>query len=146
MHASKSRLWGVRVTGLGLFLHHCPKENKPKTLNLSAALFPSNRMTAEASRHKPGPELNQTSMFYIAQRKSVCSQEAVRHPGISNFTRASRASATTAHHGAVSGHVYRTGWTHLNSNCKSHLRITANTKAVDLRPTPVQTPATAHAI
>lgn len=53
-------------TGLGLFLHHCPKENKPKTLNLSAALFPSDGMMAEASRHKCGPELNQTSMFYIA--------------------------------------------------------------------------------
>lgn len=54
--------------------------------------------------------LNSTrqARFIQPKSKSACSQEAVRHPGVSNFTRANGASATTAHHGTLSGHVYGT--------------------------------------
>jgi len=80
-------------------------------------------MTAEASRCKPKPELNQTTMFYTAQIKERSANR--------DF---SRAPTTTAHHEALSGHVYNTRWIHLNKDCKSHLRITANTQMVDPRP------------
>lgn len=134
---SESHFWGVWATGLELFLHQSLKENKPRTLNLSAALNPTNGMTAEASRCKPKPELNQTTTFYTAHVKER-SQPRSDRTSRCNFTTAnrdfSRAPTTSAHHETLSGHGYRTGWIHLNKNCKTHLRITANTQPVDPRP------------
>lgn len=80
---SKSHFWGVWATGLELLLHQSLKENKPRTLNLSAALNPTNGMTAEASRCKPKPELNRPRSIQHAS-KSVHNQEVIGHPGVTS--------------------------------------------------------------
>lgn len=76
-------------------------------------------------------------MFYTAQVRECWQSRSDRAPRC-NFTTAnrdfSRAPASTAHGETLPGHVCRTGWIHLNKDCKSHLRITANTQTVDPRP------------
>lgn len=144
---SKSRFWGVWVTGLGLFLQHCPKENKPRTVILSAALISSNGMTAEASRCKPKPELNQTTMVYTAQVKEY-SQPRSCKTSRCNFTTAnrdfSRAPTTTAHHETLSGHVYLQGGYIWIKAANLIWELQQIPKWLLADQTPVQTPAKVH--